>query len=469
MANPVLRDALPELAAQWNEFRNGDLGPADVTTGSGRKVWWNGACGHEWAATVASRARGAGCPYCSPVGRKRLLVGFNDLATINPDLARQWHPTKNKGTTPEDVTARSHSRAWWVCSEDPRHEWEATVKDRAFGYGCPFCSNQRVLAGYNDLATVHPHLVDEWHPTKNVGLAPSEVAPAGKTRIWWLCHADPRHEWQATSGDRLRGYGCPYCSGNAVLAGYNDLATTHPDIAAEWHPTKNGKRKPSEVSKGSMTKYWWLCPLGHEYSQLPNSRTHGRGCPYCSNRRVLMGFNDLATVAPAVAAEWHPKNKNTPDRILSGSHSKAWWICKEGHEWRAQIKSRRDGRNCPYCRKPWSLAEKEVYAFVVEHAPGVEVLENDSSLFTLGMELDIFVPELALGIEFNGEYWHDESRDPRIRTRHERKQTVCESNSIRLVIVWESDWLERPGEVEAELRKILRGAPVPGWMTYART
>ena len=100
------------------------------------------------------------------------MVGFNDLASTNPELASQWHPTKNGETTSEDVTARSHSRVWWACPEDPRHEWEATVKDRAFGYGCPYCSNQRILAGYNDLATVHPHLLEEWHPTKNAGLAP---------------------------------------------------------------------------------------------------------------------------------------------------------------------------------------------------------------------------------------------------------------------------------------------------------
>ncbi|MCT1449571.1 zinc-ribbon domain-containing protein [Corynebacterium sp. p3-SID1194] len=469
MANPILSAENPDLAKQWHPTKNQPLTPDQVTTGSGRKVWWIGPCNHEWEANINNRVRGAGCPYCSPVGRKRLLVGFNDLATVNPELAKEWHPSKNDGKKPQDVTSKSHSRVWWMCREDSRHIWLASVKDRAFGYGCPFCSNQKVLSGYNDLLTKRPQLAAEWHPKRNLPLIPSEVTPSSKKRVWWKCLIDPRHEWQATVGDRAAGYGCPFCSGNKVLSGYNDLTTTHPHLIEEWNWDKNGNSNPQNISKGSTTRYWWTCPRLHDYKQSPNSRTHGRGCPYCTNRLLLTGFNDLSTVAPKVAEQWHEtKNTVPPTNVLAGSHSKAWWICEQGHEWQAQIKSRVSGRGCPECRKPWSIAEKEVVGFITALRPDLDVRENDSSLFKHGMELDIFIPELEIGVEFNGIYWHDLS-NPQVVDRHNRKKTVCDDAGIRLAIVWEDDWISRRSQVETTLTEILLGSPIPQWMTYDRT
>lgn len=99
---PPLREAHPSLAAEWHPTRNGKTAPDDVTAGSTRPAWWLGKCGHEWRAGVGSRARGAGCPYCSG---KRALAGFNDLATTHPDLAAAWHPERNGSLGPADVVA----------------------------------------------------------------------------------------------------------------------------------------------------------------------------------------------------------------------------------------------------------------------------------------------------------------------------------------------------------------------------
>jgi hypothetical protein len=72
----------------------------------------------------------------------------------------------------------------------------------------------------------------------------------------------------------------------------------------------------------------------------------------------LKGYNDLATLFPEIAAEWNiEKNRGkTPDMILAGSHSKAWWICSKGHEWFADIHSRtgKEKCGCPVCagKKP---------------------------------------------------------------------------------------------------------------------
>lgn len=95
------------------------------------------------------------------------------------------------------------------------------------------------------------------------------------------------------------GDGCAVCRGLQVQHDINDLATTHPDLAKEWHPTKNGELTPHEVTHGSGKKVWWQCEKGHEWKETVTHRTNmGCNCPYCSNHRVLRGYNDIATTHP---------------------------------------------------------------------------------------------------------------------------------------------------------------------------
>jgi hypothetical protein len=60
------------------------------------------------------------------------------------------------------------------------------------------------------------------------------------------------------------------------------MATTHPALVAEWHPTKNGDLTPADVFAGSGRKVWWLCEEGHEWEAIGSSRTWGTGCPICA-------------------------------------------------------------------------------------------------------------------------------------------------------------------------------------------
>ena len=138
-----------------------------------------------------------------------------------------------------------------------------------------------------------------------------------------------------------------------VKKGINDLQTLFPSIAAEWNYDKNGDLKPDMVTYGSGRNVWWKCEIGHGWQATINRRTNQKsGCPICSNREVLSGFNDLLTVFPEVAEEWdYEKNEIKPSEILFGSHAKVWWKCKEGHCWEAPL-DRRTGKTksqCPYC------------------------------------------------------------------------------------------------------------------------
>ncbi|MBQ2877070.1 MAG: hypothetical protein IJE25_08670 [Clostridia bacterium] len=334
----------PKLASEWHPTNNGNLLPDYVSVFSNKKVWWLCDEGHEWQAVINSRRNGAGCPFCSG---QRAIVGINDLATVNPDLASQWHPSKNGQLSPQNVKASSNRFVWWLCEEG--HEWKAMIYDRSNGCGCPICSGHKVLVGYNDLATTMPALAKEWHPTKNGTLTSRDITSGSSKRVWWICSEG--HEWQAVISSRKSGYGCPYCAGQKAITGYNDLATVNPILASEWHPNKNGAISPSNISAGTNKKVWWLGKCGHEWEASIGSRNAGNGCPYCASQKILVGFNDLETLNPSLAREWHSTYNGavTPRDVMPGSNRKVWWQCRNGHEWQNSVNTRNRGNGCPYC------------------------------------------------------------------------------------------------------------------------
>ena len=175
----------------------------------------------------------------------------------------------------------THRRVWWQCAKG--HAWQASVASRVNGSGCPVCAGKVVVAGDNDLASQYPHLAREWHPEKNGSLLPTQVAPASNRKVWWRCPQG--HDYQAVVASRTqRGNGCPYCSGRKVLVGFNDLATTYPEVAKEWHTTLNGSLTPQDVTAGSRKRVWWQCSQGHTWKAIIYSRTGSQrcGCPVCS-------------------------------------------------------------------------------------------------------------------------------------------------------------------------------------------
>lgn len=288
---------------------------------------------------------------------------INTLAEAYPKIAKEWDYDKNDNVTPEKISYGSKKKVWWKCQHG--HEYQTSVYSRTgLGTGCPYCSNQKVLQGYNDLLTINPQLASEWDYKKNGSLTPDKVTFHSSKRVWWKCSKG--HEWITTVDKRSSGRGCPYCAGKKVLIGYNDLATLYPQIASEWDYEKNGDLIPNHVMPGSVRKVWWKCSKGHDYQATINNRTNNKsGCPYCARRKVLKGFNDLATLYPQIASEWDYKRNGTltPEQIMPKSNKKVWWICSKGHEWETQPGVRILGSGCPYCNKErqTSFAEQAIY------------------------------------------------------------------------------------------------------------
>ena len=336
-----------ELLEQWHPEKNLSLTPDAVSYGSKKRIWWCCSQGHEWEASVYARSgKHTGCPYCTG---KRVAPELT-LSALYPEIAQQWHPTKNAQHKPEDYLPGSHTAAWWLC--DKGHEWKAMIKSRVEGSGCPVCANKTVIPGEKDLATCAPLVAAQWHPTKNGNLTPQDVPCGTIRRVWWRCERG--HEWQAGIDSRVSGKGCPYCGGLLVIPGETDLETIAPEIAEQWCYEKNGKLRPGEVSAYSNKKVWWRCDKGHEWQVRIASRTAaGSGCPVCSGRQVLAGFNDLKTKEPRIAAEWHPTKNGTlePTKVTVGSNKRVWWKCPWGHARNAIVYSRATGRkcSCPEC------------------------------------------------------------------------------------------------------------------------
>ena len=329
----------------WIVEKNAPVGPKDVPFGSRFVAWWKCERGHEWQVAVYARKAGHGCPYCV---RRIVLSGFNDLATLYPEVAKYWHPTKNGSLKPDQVMAKSHRKVWWKCERG--HEWQSMPKVCTTGSGCPICANRLIEAGQNDLATLRPALAEEWNVERN-RISPQDVSIGTRQKVWWRCKKG--HEWRAGVSSRVRGAGCPVCANRVIIPGDNDLKTNFPMVAKEWHPTKNGALEPEHVAPMSNQKVWWLCLEGHDYQAMVSHRvSKGSTCPYCVGRKVWRGFNDLATLEPLVAESWH-KTLNgtlTPEAVTIGSSRRVWWECPDGHVWQTTIYSRtRQHTGCPVC------------------------------------------------------------------------------------------------------------------------
>ena len=360
----------PDIASEWDYEKNFPLTPDQVPVGRSSKVWWKCKKGHGWQAQISNRTNKDNrnkCPYCSGLLPWK---GETDLETVFPHIAKQWDYEKNGDKKPSDYLPSSGKPAWWICEKG--HEWEAVISSRQHT-GCPYCSNKRVLKGYNDLESNAPELLKDWDCTKNIVL-PSEIVCGYNKKVWWKCSVCG-YEWEASPNMRFyRHTGCPACTHQVIRRKvngaiqydsigrpmYNDLESVRPDIAKQWDYERNGDLKPSDVNAGSERKVWWICEKGHHYEASVYQRATknaggGTNCPYCSNKKVLKGYNDLETLNPEVASEWNfEKNGDLkPSDFVISSGRRVWWKCKTcGYEWEASIANRSSKHNqtkCPLC------------------------------------------------------------------------------------------------------------------------
>ncbi len=442
---------IPELLKEWDYERNIDVRPETVSIGSSsRKFWWIcSVCGKPFSATPDHRSRKrkdgsfSGCPECkdrrtaSRMSKRNLIQGENDLLTLYPDIAVEWDYSANIDR-PEDHTPGENTKVSWICPK--KHRYKMAIANRTKrGQGCSICAGKVIVPGINDLASRRPDIASQWDYQKNDRM-PTEVAEKSGYDAFWIC--EKGHKYQMIVSERTRTDGkamnCPVCANKQVLKGFNDLETFHPDLAREWDFEKNEKL-PSEYTSRSGKTVYWKCTLGHSYKQRIADRTDPRrpqGCPYCAGKKLLAGFNDLKTLFPEVAAEWdYENNRTVPEDHIAGSHSKANWICSRcGHRWPASIKERTyHGTNCPKCSFYYktSVPEQAIFFFIKRHFN--DAINSYKPGFLNGMEIDVFIPSLNLGIEYDGSLWHENNE------RDRRKSQLLKENGIQLIRIKEKN------------------------------
>jgi hypothetical protein len=273
-------------------------------------------------------------------------VAKKSLAQTHPKLAKEAD-----GWDANRVTPSSAKKLPWKCKNG--HTWNAIVANRSKGNGCPICAGQMVLAGTNDLLTLYPEIAKQ-----AFGWDTSKFRPGSNQKQEWICSKG--HKWLATPNERTGRdkTNCPYCSNVRVLKGFNDVKTEFPSIAREAHGWD-----AEAVLPGSHKKVEWKCSLGHTYKATVKHRCYsGTNCPYCTNTKVLKGFNDLATINPTIAAQadgW--------DATKFGiGHARMPWKCSEGHSWRAEITSRvKLGTGCPSCAEYGFQPAEPAYLYLL--------------------------------------------------------------------------------------------------------
>jgi hypothetical protein len=329
----------PELAKEADGWD-----PSTLTSGSGQKMPWVCPKAHKYDASLSHRTNmGSGCPYCS---RKRTLPGFNDLKTLFPEIAAEAY-----NWNPEEFGTASKTKMIWLCPSG--HIYQATISHRTImKSGCPYCSGRIPIIGINDLKTVNPELAQQ-----AVGWDTSSVLPRSNMKFLWECELG--HQWRETVSNRAAGRDCPFCSSHRVLPGFNDLATTHPEIsesAHDWDPTT--------LTAFSSSKKKWKCVLGHIWTSTIKNITNGRWCPYCSGHQVLIGFNDLLTTNSEIAASaegWDPRT------VTAFSNSKRKWKCESGHIWTTTVSTRSGGSGCPSCARFGFDPNQDGFLYFLSH------------------------------------------------------------------------------------------------------
>jgi hypothetical protein len=414
----------PHLVSEWHLEKNKNLIPDNITSGSKVKIWWVCNWGHEWKAPVYSRTKGHGCPKCNFRSSKLEVRTYCELKHLFPDALWQskiekrevdifipqynlaievdgwyWHKSDDRINADKRKDNLLASKGITLIRvADQRIVLEKNSLVVSYKNGEQDCNViQRVLnlivknkmVSLSDLSKIkvyqmsgcyanekeynsilkclpgpliknsvasNPVLVCEWDYQNNL-LSPTQFSCGSKSKVSWICKKG--HRWEATIGSRAAGRGCPFCGGKRPTQD-NNLLIRNPELAKEWHPSKNGSLTPDMILSKSNKKVWWRCKKGHDWPASIDNRNQGTGCPYCTGRKATEHYN-LAVKHPELLTQWYNEKNTllTPWDVTPTSSRKVWWICSMGHIWEAKIRKRAMGQGCRFCKKDRTYAKEE--------------------------------------------------------------------------------------------------------------
>lgn len=280
-------------------------------------------------------------------------------------------------------------------------------------------------------------ILDDWNDNS---YSIYKITYASNKKVKWKCHVCC-NEWEDSINHRtISNRGCSICNKKRVASLFstvkdiNDsVLIKYPLIAQEWSPKND--RGPETYYPSSNKEVWFICSkCGNEYKKGISKRCiRGQGCSICSRYKVVAGKNDLFTTNPELKLEWDFENNTiNPETINSSSKEKVNWICLKGHRWPAIVYSRAINKyGCPKCNaeRRTSLPEKIIYYYIKKYFS--DAIENYHPAFLSKKEIDVFIPSLKIGIEYDGKNWHkDFNKDL-------KKDKLCRDNGIELIRIRE--------------------------------
>lgn len=493
------------ISAQWHPTKNGQWTPSDFSRGSNfEATWYCGkreecGCYHIWNSSISNRSK-RGCPWCCCQKRcQHMMDKTHSLQAKYPEIAKQWHPTKNGDITPNQITACSGDAHWWLCPkkcpQGCEHAYKMIVGNKIKGQGCPFtgcCASSKQFCIHTSLETTHTEIAKYWDKEKNKNiygnpLLPQDVTYGTNYMAHWKCPKKcPEgcsHTWEATVASTVIPKECDvclFCSGQKICP-HVSLQYIYPLIAAEWHPTKNIDKNGAPITTDQVfpmsgKKAWWLCSnscshgCAHEYEMIIANRTDkNQSCPFSgcclTAPKKCCVHTSLAWLHPEIASQWHPtKNTTTPDAVLPFSNESAWWVCNKDltHDsWEAIISDRHE-TGCPKCSDFKSEIETRIIAEKITGKP----FPKKRGLFSnKKFEIDCYCDELKIGIEQQGaqhyRYVPHFHRNGLIdlekqQERDRIKRNDCEQLGIRLIEVHYSlKGVEKENYIRTELSRII--------------
>lgn len=347
------------------------------------------------------------------------------------------------------VSRNVRIKGLWRCPTCT-HEFLSPVGYITSGMGCSACSGKVIVAGINDFASSDWPFKDEWSQLNEKRA--TEISRISCNLSLWSCR-ECNSYWRGSVNDRINGkVSCQVCSDTKVKRGYNDLLTTHPEVAATW--SLNNELSPTEVTARSSKRLLWICASNHEYRAAVKHRATNStsGCGVCNGKIVIAGVNDVASLYPELIASFSSKNVLKLDQLAPSSNKVAIWECEEGHEWSVRVANRTFGHGCPTCARNKSYASKEEQEFA-EYVKSLGVVIERNDLDTLGgREIDVWIPSRRIGIEYNGRYWHS---FPASINNDKYKHIVAADRDLLLLTVWDTDWRDRKDAVKQDVKELL--------------
>lgn len=259
------------------------------------------------------------------------------LLDYDPALAAEWHPTKNRPLTPDQVAPKSGKKVWWICKNN--HEWPAVIASRSTNKrGCPYCAGQKVLPE-TSLAAVAPDIAKEWDYKKNSPTNPIDVFPNSHHKYWWICNSG-HPSYSSSVANRNNGRKCPECSSKkhgerrraAAINNQGSIVDTHPHLIQEWHNEKNEGLTPNSFPPASNKKVWWKCARGHEWDTTIAHRTNGTECPKCNPQTSRLEIRIFSEIKAMFSdAVWRDKSLGVECDVFVPSVNLA--IEVDGYPW----------------------------------------------------------------------------------------------------------------------------------------